>query len=174
MIGTSNQGKIESVKRAFSKYFTEVEVIGVNVNTGVKEQPIEEETKEGAYNRLKNIKQYCLENQIDSDFYASIEAGVIELYGSYFNINIAVISDNTSKVSYGLSPAFPVPEKYLNTIKEKGLGELFNEIYGKDDNRHQKGGGIEVLSKHQISRIDLGELAFIMALTQWLNKEWSD
>lgn len=46
-----------------------------------------------------------------------------------------------------------------------------NKVFTKDDERHNKGGGIQVLTHNRISRIDLTELAFIMALTEYINEE---
>ncbi len=174
MIATENAAKIESAKRAFSDYFENIEIIGVKIDSEVNEQPVNEETKLGATNRLNNLKKYCKENKINADYYLSIETGIIDLYGTYFNMNIAAISDNSEKISYGTSGAYPIPKKYIEIIKEKSLGTLFNEIYGNDETRHTKGGGIEALSHGKISRADLGTSAFIMALTEWINEVWSD
>jgi len=44
-----------------------------------------------------------------------------------------------------------------------------NKIFEKDDERHNKGGGIQLLTHDKISRIDLTEAAFIMALTKYIN-----
>lgn len=172
MIATKNEGKIESAKRAFSKYFDDITVIGLKIESDVPEQPCNEETLNGATNRILNLKKHCKENNIYADFYVSIEAGLIELYKKYFVMQIAAVSNNSEKISYGISSSYPVPEKYVSTIKEKSLGELFNEIYKKDDESHNKHGGIVELTHQKVTRIDLGEQAFTMALTEWINEEW--
>lgn len=174
LIATENAGKIESAKRAFEKYFENVEVTGIKICSDVSEQPVNEETKKGATNRLLNLKKHCEEKKRKADYYVSIETGIVDLYGTWFNMNIAAISDNTNKISYGVSSSFPIPEKYIPMIKEKSIGYLFNELFGVDQERHTKGGGIEGLSHNQVSRIDLGESAFIMALTEWINESWTD
>ena len=46
-----------------------------------------------------------------------------------------------------------------------------NKIFTKDDERHNKGGGIQLLTHNKISRIDLTEMAFIMALTKYINED---
>lgn len=175
IIATENAGKIESAKRAFARYFENVYVEGIKISSDVNDQPVNEETKKGATNRLNNLKDYCKENNITADYYVSIETGIVDLYGTWFNMNIAAISDNTEKISYGISSSFPIPHKYINKIKEKSIGALFNELYGQDEKRHTSGGGIEGLSHKEITRLDLGESAFVMALTEWINKDlWSD
>lgn len=46
-----------------------------------------------------------------------------------------------------------------------------DKIFEKDEERHNKGGGIQLLTKNIVTRIDLTELAFTMALTKYINKE---
>ncbi len=46
-----------------------------------------------------------------------------------------------------------------------------DKIFEKDEERHNKGGGIQMLTHDRLSRIDLTEIAFIMALTKYINGE---
>ena len=46
-----------------------------------------------------------------------------------------------------------------------------NNIFEKDEERHNRGGGIELLTHGETSRIDVTETAFIMALTKYVNGE---
>ena len=48
-----------------------------------------------------------------------------------------------------------------------------NDVFSKDDDGHNKGGGIQLLSKDVISRINISTSAFIMALTRYINKNWN-
>lgn len=47
---------------------------------------------------------------------------------------------------------------------------MMNKVFGEDNERHNKGGGIQMLTHGKISRIDLTEMAFIMALTKYINE----
>ena len=85
--------------------------------------------------------------------------------------NIAVIEDNTDFESYGTSPSFPVPDRYVKKIIETDLSQVMNAVFTKDDERHNKGGAIQLLTHNNISRLDMTEYAFIMALTKYVNKE---
>lgn len=85
--------------------------------------------------------------------------------------NIALIEDNTSFESYGTSPSFPVPDRLVKEIIDTDLSQVINKIFTKDNERHNKGGGIQLLTHDEISRIDLTEYAFIMALTKYINGE---
>ena len=76
LIGTKNPGKIEGAKQAFEKYFNNIEIEGIPVNSNVGDQPINKEILQGAKNRVKNLKEYALNNNIEADFYISSEAGI--------------------------------------------------------------------------------------------------
>ena len=55
LIGTKNPGKIEGARQAFEKYFENVEIEGISVDSNVGEQPINEEILQGAKNRVKKL-----------------------------------------------------------------------------------------------------------------------
>lgn len=171
LIATKNQGKIEGAKKALEHYFKEVEVIGIPVNSEVNEQPVNEEIYQGAKNRVKNLKIYAKENNIEADLYLSIESGINNLLGRWMITNIAVIEDNKNFESYGTSPSFPVPDSLVQDVIDTNLTNVMNKVLSKDDERHNKGGGIQLLTHNKISRIDLTEYAFIMALTKYINDD---
>lgn len=171
LIATKNQGKIEGAKRALCNYFDNVEIQGIPVNSNVGEQPVNDDIYIGAKNRVKNLKTYCAQNNIEADLYLSIESGIHNLLGRWMITNIAVIEDNNDFESYGTSPSFPVPDKYVKDIIDTELSEVMNKIFTKDDDRHNKGGAIQLLTHNKLSRIDLTEMAFVMALTKYINKD---
>ena len=59
LIGTKNKGKIEGAKRAFERYFNDVKVEGISVQSEVADQPVNDEILQGARNRVKNLKKYA-------------------------------------------------------------------------------------------------------------------
>ena len=170
LIATKNKGKVEGAKRAFDKFFEDVEVLGISAESNVPEQPVNDETWNGAKNRVKNLKAYATENGVEADYYVSIESGMTNALGSWMIINVAVVEDKNGNQSVSASPAFPVPEKYVDKIKEIGLGALMDEIFNAEDLR-SRGGGIQLLTHSVVTRIDLTELAFSMALTKFVNGE---
>ena len=169
LIATKNQGKIEGAKRALLNYYNDVEIKGIPVDSNVGEQPVDDEIYIGAKNRVKNLKKYAKENNINADLYLSIESGINKLLGRWMITNIAVIEDNKEFESYGTSPSFPVPERLVQDIINTDLSQVMNNIFEKDEERHNKGGGIQLLTHDKVSRIDLTEMAFIMALTKYIN-----
>ena len=169
LVATKNQGKIEGAKRALLKYFDDVEISGIPVDSNVGEQPVNDEIYIGAQNRVKNLKTYAKKNNIEADLFLSIESGINNSLGRWMITNIAVIEDNNEFESYGTSPSFPVPDKLVKDVIDTDLTQAMNKVLPKDNERHNKGGGIQLLTHDKISRIDLTKMAFIMALTKYIN-----
>lgn len=170
LMGTKNPGKIEGARQAFEKYFEDVEIEGIGVESEVSNQPLNQEIFQGAKNRIKNLKKYAKENNIDADFYISSEAGITNLLGEWIDINAAVIEDKKGFQSVGTSQGFQVPEKYMDEIIETELGKVMDKLFNKDGLNKGKG-GISYLTRDEISRIDLTRNAFIMALIEHINGE---
>lgn len=169
LIASKNDGKIEGAKKALSKYFEDVDIEGIAISSDVSEMPVEDETYIGAKNRLENLKKYAKENGIEADLYMSIESGITKNYLGWVITNVAIIEDKVGNTSYGTGPQFPVPEKIVNDVRYFGLSKVMDDIFGKDEERHNKGGGIQMLTHGEITRIDSSKMAFIMALTKLIN-----
>ena len=121
LIGTKNPGKIEGARQAFAKYFKEFEIEGVEVDSEVGAQPFNKEIFLGAKNRVKNLKQYAKQHDMAVDFFIASEAGIINFYGDYIDINAAIVENSISFQSIGISQGFPIPEKYMEEIKKTEL-----------------------------------------------------
>ena len=65
LMGTKNQGKIKGAKIAFEKYFENVEIQGISVDSEVGDEPLNEEIMQGCKNRVKNVRKYAKENHLD-------------------------------------------------------------------------------------------------------------
>lgn len=170
LMGTKNPGKIEGARQAFEKYFDNVEIQGIAVESEVGAQPVNEEIFQGAKNRVKNVKKYAEENNVKADYYVASEAGITNLLGEWIDINAVVIENAQGFQSVGTSQGFQIPEKYVKEIQETELGKVMDKIFEK----HQLGqgkGGINLLTKGEVSRIDLTKNAFLMALISHINGE---
>ena len=73
----------------------------------------------------------------------------------------------------GSSASFPVPNKYVEPIKTETLGTVMDNIFNESDLRSSTG-GIGLLTKEVVTRIDLSCDAFLMALTPFINSIWKD
>lgn len=169
LMGTKNPGKIEGAKEAFEKYFENVEIEGIPVSSDVSDQPINEEIFEGAKNRIKNLKKYAKENNLEVDFFVASEAGITNLLGGeWIDINATVIEDKNGVQSVGTSQGFQVPDRYMDEIRATELGKVMDKIF-KGHELGKGKGGISILTKDVISRIDLTRNACIMALIKHIN-----
>ena len=93
LMATKNPGKIEGAKQAFERFFDNVEIEGISVNSDVGDQPINEEILQGAKNRVRNLKIYAENNNIKADFFVSSEAGITDLLGDWIDINCVVVEN---------------------------------------------------------------------------------
>lgn len=168
LIATKNPTKVEGAKRAFSKFFSDFEIEGIPASSDVNDEPVNEELFAGAKNRVANLKEYAKNNGIKADYYIAIESGITNQLGTWLIINMAVIEDKNGKTSVGSSSGFPVPEKYVDEIISTDLGKVMDKIFNEKELR-SKQGGIALLTNDAISRYDLTDQAFVMALTKFVN-----
>ena len=173
LIGTKNPGKVEGAKRALEKYFDNVEIIGIKVSSNVSEQPVGIETYNGAMNRVNNLISYAKNNNISADLFMSVESGLTSELGFWAITNIAVVKNSMKETGIGSSASFPVPNKYVEQIKNETLGTVMDRIFN-ESNLRSTTGGIGLLTRDVVTRIDLTEEAFLMALTPFINSVWKD
>ena len=110
------------------------------------------------------------QNNLQADFYVASEAGITNLLGEWIDINAVVIEDAKEFQSVGISQGFQIPEKYVQEIRETELGKVMDKIFEKEKLGQGKG-GINLLTKGEVSRIELTKNAFIMALISHINGE---
>lgn len=174
LVGSKNVGKVMGVKEAFSKYFSNIEIEGIPVSSDVDSQPTNEEIYLGARNRVDNLLKYVRNKDISFDYLVGIEPGITNLLGKWMNISIVVIMNKDGIISWGMSPGYPIPDKYIEDIKKNSLGVVMDRIFSSNKLGDGKG-GIQFLTHNEITRIDLTKEAVIMALTQFINDDkWMD
>jgi len=163
-VGSTNSSKLLAVKKAWA-LIGNAEIIGVNVESGVPEQPVGfEEILKGALNRA--LSAYEIMN---GDYSVGIEAGYIKITDKLLmDLQLVVILDNNRKVSIGFSPAFQVP---LQVLGYKSLGDYMAKITGRQTINREIG-AIGYFTRGVITRTDLTYDAVVMALVPRLNPEY--
>ena len=121
-IATNSIEKINGIKLAFSRYFnieeSSIEVSNKKVDSGVPEQPFNDETYIGALNRVNTL----IENSEKVDYYISCEAGIEEFLEKYLNIQVVCIYDvNENEYFFGKSSGWQIPSKDIVMIKNSNL-----------------------------------------------------
>ncbi len=171
LVGSKNPVKISSAKEAFEKFFDNVEAIGIDVPSGVPDQPINGDTFKGAYNRAKELMKINSEKNMNADYFVGIEGGISNQYGIWLAFGGMCIIDKSGKVSYGTSPQFELPEKMVNEmLAGKELGLIMDELQNQN-NTKQKGGAISFFTKGRMNRKELYLSGLITALVPHVNKD---
>lgn len=171
LVGSMNPVKIEAVKDAFMKYFEEVEISSIEVDSGVADQPFGDETYVGAGNRSTNLGQYAEENGIKADFFVGIEGGLAEEYPGWMSFGVVCIKDKEGRTGIGTSAHFPLPSKVIDAVKTgKELGTVIDELTGRI-NTKQGSGAIGLLSRGVLTRKELYVNGVYAALVKIVNKD---
>ena len=166
LIGSNNKAKIEGAKLAFGKYFSDFEIMSEDIPSNVNSQPLNDEIIQGARNRIKGLKEI---KKDDIDFYISSEAGLINIGKTWLNVNLSMVEDKNGYESIGTSQGYMIPQSKLESIKEKTLGVVMDEIFNAEGLNRNKG-GINLLTMGEVSRIQLVRDSFILALIPFLEQ----
>lgn len=158
-VATANQTKVDAVKKAFTHFFPELQVISCKVESGVAEQPINEEVYKGAENRIKEAKKI----KVDYNYIVSCEGGLVQLFGKWFNMQIVIVEDQKGKRSIGLSQSYQIPERYVSKIIQTSIATVFDELFSGR-------GGIRELTQNNVTREDLVKDATMMAISGIINQ----
>jgi len=165
--------KVDAVKEIAEEYdsLAGAEVIGIEVETGVSEQPLTvEETVQGAINRAK------MAFRDDATYSFGIESGMVEVSQSrsgHIHIIAAAIHDG-SDMHLGLAGGYEIPEVLQNIIEEKGvkLSEAC-KLSGLTDDPDigASVGIIHLLTGGRLDRKGYTKQALIMAMIHLENKK---
>lgn len=169
IITSKNPIKIEAVKNAFKKMFTDQNFAfeDVNVNSEVSNQPLtEKETLLGAKNRVKNSINFFP----DADFWTGIEGGV-ELKEGKMESFAWIFIKSRKIEGIAKTATFFLPKKVSDLILQgKELGEA-DDIVFNHSNSKQKNGAVGILTENAITRKSYYTEAVIMALIPFKNPD---
>ncbi len=167
VVGSTNPVKLRAVERAAKEVIgSDVEVVGVNVPSGVPPVPVNEELFIGAENRAKGA---CEER---ADVCVGPESGLVIQHGKVFMTTVVVVMKGDEKW-YGLSPGFQMPRKWEERIKNNPneFLRMMVEEFG-DPELGKKGGMVGQLTKGRITREEFCYLGALMAFSAMVNEKW--
>jgi inosine/xanthosine triphosphatase len=174
LVGSRNPVKVEATKEAFSRYFDAVEVVGgIEVSSSVSNQPIEDETFEGAENRAVALRKLNEEQNLNAQFFVGIEGGIKNLFHRWFAFGVMCIMDDTGRKGYGTTPFFELPSfvyKELLQGSDVELGDVMDNLIG-EKNTKQKQGAVGYFTKGVMDRKDYYVSGLTVALIPFLNEE---
>ncbi|ASJ06349.1 inosine/xanthosine triphosphatase [Thermococcus pacificus] len=169
-VGSTNPTKVLAVKEVMEMIYGDVEVFGVEVESGVPDQPVGiEETIRGAINRARQALE-----KGNADMGVGIEAGIYPVPNSltgYFDIQFCAILDREGWLTIGHGPGFEYPPYVIKRIKEGvEAGKAMDELVGEKDLK-RKTGAIGYLTHGILPRKELNKLAVLMAMVPRMNPE---
>lgn len=175
VVGSLNPVKINGAEKIFKDYrsFGDFQVIGVEINSGVREQPIgKKETYLGAINRA----QGAFESTTGVKYGVGIEDGVevtkVDGVDVGMIISTCVIYDGKRK-SRGEGGSYQVPRRILERVleREQTIDQVIYDLGMTMDKRvGQQGGLVSLLTNGTITRQDIIEQSLKMALISALNR----
>lgn len=167
-IGSKNPAKINAVRMAFEMMGMEAEVTGINVESGVPDQPFsDEETVRGAVTRARNVLA-----QGDFDYGIGLEGGVTETPYGLFMCNWGAVADRDGNVGIGGGHRVQLPSQIAKPLYQgEELGVVMDRLTGASE-LHKREGAIGVLTQKHIPRHLMFRDVVICAFARFLNPEY--
>ncbi len=169
VIGSKNPTKLEAVKQAFVVMLpnTKIEFIGVETDSGVAEQPMnDEEALKGATNRARN----ALKMQ-KADFGVGIEGGQSNVGGKWFTGTATVVITKDGRLGFGFSPRVQTPKIISKQIDDKNnLSDAVAKSHGIAD-IGKKQGLSGLVTSGAITRVTSSRDAVIAAIGILLHEQ---
>lgn len=170
IVASTNPVKIEVARQAFLQVFSheDPKIIGVSSESGVPDQPFDDQVLRGAQNRLKNI----IEAHPQADYWISQEGGLYHEGDSLFNRAWILVRDRDGAIGKSSTASFYTPSKMVEYIK---LGDELGTASDKffhTLNSKQKGGAISTITDGLIDRTAYYLDSAIIALCQVVHKDW--
>lgn len=164
LVGSKNPVKISAANEAFSLYFDNIEVVGITVPSFVPDQPINEETYQGAQNRANELHKINFDQNLNAEFSVGIEGGIQKTFNKWFAFGCMCLVHKSGKTSFGTSAHFELPDIVTKQLLErKELGHVMNELM-EQENTKQKGGAISFFTNGRMDRKELYIPGLISAL----------
>ncbi|HNR25863.1 MAG TPA: inosine/xanthosine triphosphatase [Methanobacteriaceae archaeon] len=166
-VGTHNPLKVRATRNVMEKIYTNVDVEGIEVDSGVSDQPIGlDETIQGAVNRARNAF-------LDADLSVGIESGLLAAPHSitgYLDLQWCAIYDG-ERITLGVSAGFEYPPVVVEEVlKGQEVGEVMDEVTGVEK-LGQKTGAVSILTKGLLDRTENTEQCVLMAMIPRMNSD---
>lgn len=170
IVASKNPAKIEVARLAFAAVFPDetFEVQGVQSRSGVPDQPMEEETRQGALNRLAYVKQL----HPDADYWSAQEGGLFRDGEHLAERAWLAMGDQAGTVTEASTASFQIPLEIAKLV-ESGLelGDAGDKFFGTVNSK-QGLGVVGQLTDGVIDRTQYYLPAAIIALSQLKHKDW--
>lgn len=170
IVASTNPVKIEVARQAFLHVFPhkDAKIIGVSTDSGVPDQPFDDQILLGAQNRLRHI----IQTNPEADYWISQEGGLYHEGNRLFNRAWILVSDRDGTIGRSSTASFYIPLKVAEYIAlGDELGTASDKFF-RTTNSKQKGGAISSVTNGLIDRTAYYLDSAIIALCQVVHKDW--
>ncbi len=120
-VTSQNRLKVDAVIKAYSSLGIPIEVVGYTADSGVGEQPVDEQTVIGARNRISDVNARIS----GLDRIVSIESGIFRESEQWLDKAVVVIyNPHTDEEHVEYSDAVIFPEEYVEKARQIGFDTM--------------------------------------------------
>jgi inosine/xanthosine triphosphatase len=167
-VGSTNPGKIAAVQAAVDRLWPGATVQGVDVPSGVPDQPRGEAA--GAYGAL--MRAAAARHALDADLGVGLEGCADEQPWGTWTLAWAAVVDRQEQVGLASSARCPLPAAVAADIRAGGeLGPLVDQLVNETHTKH-RGGANGVFTAGHLGRIPVLADAVICACAPWLTPQF--
>jgi inosine/xanthosine triphosphatase len=167
VVASTNPVKIAAARQGFAALFSQatLEVDGVNVPSGVSDQPMSDaETLQGARQRAANARRA----RPDADYWVGIEGGVEEIDGALL-VFAWIVVESDERSGRGRTGTFILPDEVARLVHDgMELGEADDAVFGRSNSK-QDNGAVGILTGDVIDRTAYYAHAMTLALIPFAN-----
>lgn len=168
-VGSTNPVKIEAVTRVVLKLFPHAKITGIEVSSGVSNQPkSEREAQKGALTRAKNALK-----QTHADFGIGIEGAIRNVPGiGYFITPWGAIVNKKGDTGFGHGASCMLPKKFeKELLAGVELATVMDRESGLRNIKH-KMGAFGILTKGLVNRVDAYEQMVAFAFAPFISPQY--
>lgn len=161
-LGTTSKMKLVFLESVLSDLLDDFEVVTVNVESGVSDQPLSyDETVKGATNRA--VRSF---NEENVDIAIGMEGGSHKIGDKYYYFGSVVIHDGENQY-HGLSDSLPLPQVVSDGVDEGGyIGNMIRDYLEENDDDES----FKEFAGPIVGREPFFDLALRNAVKTYLNK----
>lgn len=170
VIASENPVKVKVAEKAFAAVFPKdtFQFIKVKSESGVPDQPVDEQTIQGARNRLKFIKK----KHPKADYWISQEGGVFREDKRLFTRAWIMVCDKSGFIGEASAAHFYLPKKVVKYLNEgMELGDATDKFFSTVNSKHGLG-AVGYLTDGLIDRAAYYLQPAILALSEVKHKDW--
>ncbi len=170
IVASENPVKVAVARRAFTSVYPdeEFEFVAVKSVSGVADQPVNEETEQGAHNRLTYVKNLHPE----ADFWISQEGGVCTDGDKLYNRAWIMVADANNHEAKSSTSSFYLPTAITKQLQAGvELGIASDQFFTTQNSKHSIGASGHI-TDGLLPREDYYLQSAIIAVSQLKHYEW--